>query len=62
MSHLDEKRSALAEVQGKLQALNNDYDRKITKKKVGNKPTNIQPLSVFARKGTGATCILSSSF
>ncbi|XP_028407226.1 dynein heavy chain 3, axonemal-like [Dendronephthya gigantea] len=32
MSRLDEKRSALAEVQGKLQALNNDYDMKITKK------------------------------
>ena len=34
MSHLDEKRSALAEVQGKLQALNDDYDMKIVKKKV----------------------------
>jgi hypothetical protein len=34
MSHLDEKRSALAEVQGKLQALNDNYDMKITKKKV----------------------------
>ncbi|CAB4020579.1 dynein heavy chain 3, axonemal-like, partial [Paramuricea clavata] len=33
MSHLDEKRSALAEVQGKLQALNDNYDMKITKKK-----------------------------
>lgn len=34
MGHLDEKRSALAEVQGKLQALNDDYDKKIIKKKV----------------------------
>ena len=34
MGHLDEKRTALAEVQGKLQALNDDYDMKIIKKKV----------------------------
>ena len=34
MSHLNEKRTALADVQGKLQSLNDNYEMKVIKKKV----------------------------
>ena len=46
MSHLEEKRSALAEVQGKLQALNDDYDMKITKKQVGREIQNLNNVNL----------------